>query len=50
MTELDPESVQNVFFGEHHVDFCLIGAGAAWLQGASGFTLNVHRAKAPPGR
>ena len=40
MTELDPERLLRTLV-EHGVDFCLIGAGAAWLQGNPIVTLDL---------
>jgi hypothetical protein len=40
MTELDPEKLLRVLV-EHEVDFCVIGAVAAWLQGNPTVTLDL---------
>lgn len=40
MTELDPERLLRVLV-EHRVDFCVIGAVAAWLQGNPAVTLDL---------
>jgi len=40
MTDLDPERLVRTLV-EHEVDFCLIGAGAAWLQGNPTATLGL---------
>ncbi len=40
MTALDPERLLRTLV-EHEVDFCLIGAGAAWLQGNPTATLDL---------
>ncbi len=40
MTELDPERLLRTLV-EHEVEFCVIGAVAAWLQGSPAVTLDV---------
>jgi hypothetical protein len=40
MTELDPERLLRVLV-EHEVEFCVIGAVAAWLQGSPAVTLDL---------
>ncbi len=40
MTDLDPERLLRTLI-EHEVDFCLIGAAAAWLQGNPTVTLDL---------
>jgi hypothetical protein len=40
MTELDPERLPRALV-EHEVDFCVIGATAAWLQGNPTVTLDL---------
>lgn len=40
MTELDPEKLLRVLV-EHRVEFCVIGAVAAWLQGNPTVTLDL---------
>lgn len=40
MTELDPERLLRTLV-EHGVDFCVIGAAAAWLQGNPSVTLDI---------
>ncbi|HXR31325.1 MAG TPA: hypothetical protein VN752_09315 [Solirubrobacterales bacterium] len=40
MTELDPERLLRVLV-HHKVDFCVIGAVAAWLQGSPTATLDL---------
>jgi hypothetical protein len=40
MTELDPERLLRVLI-EHQVEFCVIGAVAAWLQGSPAVTLDL---------
>ena len=40
MTQLDPEKLLRTLV-EHQVEFCLIGAGAAWLQGSPAVTLDL---------
>lgn len=40
MTELDPERLLNTLV-EHGVEFCVIGAVAAWLQGSPAVTLDL---------
>lgn len=40
MTELDPERMLRVLV-EHDVEFCVIGAVAAWLQGSPAVTLDL---------
>lgn len=40
MTELDPERLLCTLV-EHEVEFCVIGAVAAWLQGSPAVTLDV---------
>lgn len=40
MTSLDPERLLHTLV-EHEVDFCLIGAAAAWLQGNPTATLDL---------
>jgi hypothetical protein len=40
MAELDPERLLRTLV-EHEVDFCLIGAAAAWLQGSPAVTLDL---------
>jgi len=40
MTELDPERLLRALV-EHEVDFCVIGATAAWLQGNPTVTLDL---------
>ncbi|MEX2448809.1 MAG: hypothetical protein WD404_08735 [Solirubrobacterales bacterium] len=40
MNELDPEKLLRTLV-EHEVEFCLIGAAAAWLQGSPAVTLDI---------
>jgi len=40
MTEFDPERLLRVLV-EHEVEFCVIGAVAAWLQGSPSVTLDL---------
>jgi hypothetical protein len=40
MAELNPERLLRTLV-EHEVDFCLIGAAAAWLQGSPAVTLDL---------
>jgi hypothetical protein len=40
VTELDPERLLRVLV-EHEVEFCVIGAVAAWLQGSPAVTLDL---------
>lgn len=40
MTELDPERLLRTLV-EHEVEFCVIGAVAAWLQGSPAVTLDI---------
>lgn len=40
MTELDPERLLRTLV-EHDVEFCVIGAVAAWLQGSPAVTLDL---------
>jgi hypothetical protein len=40
MTELDPERLLRTLL-EHGVEFCVIGAVAAWLQGSPAVTLDL---------
>lgn len=40
MTELDPERLLRTLV-EHEVEFCVIGAVAAWLQGSPAVTLDL---------
>jgi hypothetical protein len=40
MTELDPERLLRTLV-EHEVEFCVIGAVAAWLQGNPSVTLDL---------
>lgn len=40
MSELDPEKLLRTLV-DHGVEFCLIGAGAAWLQGSPAVTLDL---------
>lgn len=40
MTELDPERLLRTLV-EHRVDFCIVGAIAAWLQGSPAVTLDL---------
>lgn len=40
MSELDPERLLRTLV-EHEVDFCVIGAVAAWLQGSPAVTLDL---------
>ncbi|MGE5283317.1 MAG: hypothetical protein ACM3N0_13545 [Chloroflexota bacterium] len=40
MTEFDPERLLRALV-EHEVDFCVIGAVAAWLQGSPAVTLDL---------
>jgi hypothetical protein len=40
MTEFDPERLLRALV-EHDVDFCVIGAVAAWLQGSPGATVDL---------
>lgn len=40
MTELDPERLLRTLV-EHKVEFCVIGAVAAWLQGSPAVTLDL---------
>jgi hypothetical protein len=40
VTELDPERLLRTLI-EHEVDFCVIGATAAWLQGNPAVTLDL---------
>jgi hypothetical protein len=40
MTELDPERLLRTL-AEHQVEFCVIGAVAAWLQGSPAVTLDL---------
>lgn len=40
MIELDPERLLRTLV-EHEVEFCLIGAAAAWLQGSPAVTLDL---------
>jgi hypothetical protein len=40
MTELDPERLLRALV-EHEVEFCVIGAVAAWLQGSPAVTLDL---------
>lgn len=40
MTELDPERLLNTLV-DHGVEFCVIGAVAAWLQGSPAVTLDL---------
>lgn len=40
MNELDPEKLLRTLV-EHRVEFCLIGAAAAWLQGSPAVTLDL---------
>ena len=40
MTELDPERLLRTLV-EHEVEFCVIGAMAAWLQGSPAVTLDL---------
>lgn len=40
MTEFDPEKLLRTLV-EHEVDFCVIGAVAAWLQGSPAVTLDL---------
>lgn len=40
MTELDPERLLRTLV-EHEVEFCVIGALAAWLQGSPAVTLDL---------
>ena len=40
MNELDPEKLLRTLV-EHEVEFCLIGAAAAWLQGSPAVTLDL---------
>ncbi len=40
MGELDPERLLRTFV-EHEVEFCVIGAVAAWLQGSPAVTLDL---------
>jgi len=40
MTEFDPERLLRALV-EHKVDFCVIGAVAAWLQGSPAVTLDL---------
>lgn len=40
MTELDPERLLRALV-EHEVEFCVIGALAAWLQGSPAVTLDL---------
>jgi hypothetical protein len=40
MTELDPERLLRTLV-EHEVEFCVIGAAAAWLQGNPSVTLDI---------
>ena len=40
MTELDPERLLRILV-EHEVEFCVMGAVAAWLQGSPAVTLDL---------
>ncbi len=40
MTEFDPERLLKVL-AQHEVDFCVIGAAAAWLQGSPAATVDL---------
>jgi hypothetical protein len=40
LNELDPEKLLRTLV-EHEVEFCLIGAAAAWLQGSPAVTLDL---------
>src|ERR1044072_3995558 len=40
VTELDPEKLLRTLVA-HEVEFCVIGAGAAWLQGTPSVTLDL---------
>lgn len=40
MTELDPERLLRTLV-DHEVEFCVIGAAAAWLQGNPSVTLDI---------
>ncbi|HEY0390459.1 MAG TPA: hypothetical protein VGC63_01985 [Solirubrobacterales bacterium] len=40
MTDLDPERLLSTLL-EHEVEFCVIGAVAAWLQGSPAVTLDL---------
>jgi hypothetical protein len=40
VTELDPERLLRTLV-EHQVDFCIVGAIAAWLQGSPAVTLDL---------